>query len=160
MFLGLLPILFIPVEAMCSSPNPDFSGTWKQSNERCIPRRKGDVVLRIENRGPELVVETTAHRGSEPARQAMQRYTTDGNVSVSTGADGDEFHTSIARAGNSLIFSVEEHEDGRVIQSKETWTLIENGTALERVRETATASDSARKQTLIYVREAPNTGTK
>jgi hypothetical protein len=33
-----------------------------------------------------------------------------------------------------LVFSVEEHEDGRIILSRETWTLIENGDALERCR--------------------------
>ena len=74
-------------------------------------------------------------RSSGPPRHAVQRYSTDGKTSVSTGADGDEFHTSVTWSGPSLVFAVEEHEDGRIILSKETWTLIENGTALERCRE-------------------------
>ena len=158
MFLGLLPTLFLPVEAMCSSPHPDFSGTWKQSNERCAPKRKGDVTLRIEHRDPDLTVETTALRSSGPPRHALQRYTTDGKVSLSTGADGDEFHTSTVWDANNLILAIEEHEEGRIIRSRETWTLIENGTVLQRVREGLNASpDGFEKQTLIYLRTAPQT---
>jgi hypothetical protein len=143
---------------ICSQPNPNFSGTWKQSTERSIPRRTGNVTLHIEHHDPELAVETTVIRGSAASRHAEQHYTTDGKVSVSTGADGDEFRTSIVWSGQSLVFSVEEHEDGRIILSRETWTLIENGAALERVREGAKGSpDSTGKQTLIYLREVPQT---
>ena len=68
---------------------------------------------------------------------------------MSTGADGDEFHTSITWSGLSLVFAVEEHEDGRILLSKETWTLLENGAVLQRVRG---RSDGGEKQTLIYTR--------
>ena len=153
----LLTVLTAPA-GICSQPKPDFSGTWKQSNERSIPRRTGNVTLHIEHRDPELTIETTVIRGSTAPRHAEQRYTTDGKVSVSTGADGDEFHTSVVWRGQSLVFSVEEHEDGRMILSRETWTLIENGAALQRVREGLNASPhGAGKQTLIYLREAPQT---
>jgi hypothetical protein len=158
LFLGLFPILVLGRAALGSPPNPDFSGVWKQNNERSVPPRKGDVTLRIEHHDPDLTVETTAARSSGPPRHAVQRYTTDGKTSVSTGADGDEFHTSIVWSGPSLAFSIEEHEDGRIILSKETWTLIENGAALERVREgLKTAPDGSGKQTLIYLRQAPPT---
>jgi hypothetical protein len=101
-----------------------------------------------------LIVETTMVRSAGPLRHAVQRYSTDGKTSVSTGADGDEFHTSIAWKGPSLTFSVEEHEDGRILLSKETWTLIENGSALQRDREDAnTSAGGTRKQTLIYLRQ-------
>ena len=53
--------------------------------------RSGKVTLHIEHRDPELTVETTVIRGSVAPRHAEQRYTTDRKVSVSTGADGDEF---------------------------------------------------------------------
>jgi hypothetical protein len=132
---------------------PNFSGLWKQSNERCVPRRTGEVILRIDHRDPILTVETSSSRGSAAPRQAVQRYTTDGKVSVTTGADGDEFHTSIVWSGSSLVFSIEEHEDGRVILSKETWTLTENNGVLQRVRERL---DGGEKKILIYLRELPN----
>jgi hypothetical protein len=159
MFLGLLLAVLMAPRGICAQPNPDFSGTWKQSNERSMPKRMGDVTLDIDHRDPELTVETTILRGSAPARHAVQRYTTDGKVSISTGTDGDEFHTSIVWSGQSLIFSVEEHEDGRILLSKETWTLIENGAALQRVREGVNASpDGAGKQTLIYLRVTDRSG--
>jgi hypothetical protein len=128
---------------------PNFSEIWKQSNERCVPKRTGEVTLRINHRDPTLTVETSSFRGSAAPRQAVQHYTTDGKVSVTTGADGDEFHTLIVWSGSSLVFSVEEHEDGRVILSKETWTLTENNAALQRVRERL---DGGEKQILIYLR--------
>lgn len=157
-FLGVLPTLLLASTGICLTPNPDFSGTWKLSGERSTPKRTGNVTLHIDQRDPELTVETTIDRNSGAPRCAVQRYTTDGTVSVSTGADGDEFHTSIVWSRQSLIFSVEEHEDGHVILSKETWTLMENGAVLQRVRGGVSSSpDGAGKQTLIYLREARQT---
>ncbi len=150
--LALLPALLLASAGVCSPSNANFSGTWKQSDERCIPRRTGDVTLHIDHRDPDLTVETTVLRGSGPPRHAVQRYRTDGKTSVSTGADGDEFHTSIVWNGQSLVFSIEEHEDGRILLSRETWTLIDNGDALKRDREHLNAAEGSRKQTLIYLR--------
>jgi hypothetical protein len=145
-------VLFAVLVAAAGSlaqQTPNFSGIWKQSNERCQPVRHGDVTLRIDHHEPELTVETEIRRGADPEKKATQRYTTDGKTSVTTGADGDEFHTSIARSGGSLVFSVEEHEDGRILKSKETWTLVEGGATLERVRELS----EGRKDVLIYQRQ-------
>jgi hypothetical protein len=131
---------------------PEFSGFWKQDNDRCQPRSNANVTLRIEQRDPELTVETSMTHGSQNPRRAVQRYTTDGKVSISTGIDGDEFHTSIVFSGQSLLFSIEEHEEGRIILSKETWTLIDDGAGLQRVRERV---DGGEKQILVYRRESP-----
>lgn len=127
---------------------PDFSGQWKQDNDRCQPKRNGDVTLRIEHRDPQLTVETSISRNSASLRHAFQRYTTDGKISVSTGADGDEFHTSVVWKDLSLVFSIEEHEDGRILPSKETWSVVEDGATIERIRERL----NGEKQTLIYRR--------
>lgn len=142
--------LLLAIAGMARSQTlPDFSGVWKQDNERCRPKRNGDVTVRIEHRDPELTVETTMSRGSQSARHAVQKYTTDGKSSVSTGADGDEFHTSVVWKDSSLAFSIEEHEDGRILKSTERWTLIEDGATLERVRE----KPDGEKQVLIYSRQ-------
>ncbi len=136
-----------------SQGTPDFSGLWKQDNDRCQPKRNGDVTLRIEHHDPELAVETSispnsVSRNSASARHAIQKYTTDGKVSASTGADGDEFNTSVVWKNSSLVFSIEEHEDGRILQSKETWLVIEDGATLERIRE----RPHGEKQTLFFRR--------
>ena len=125
---------------------PDFSGLWKQDDDRCQPKRSGDVTLHIEYHNPELTIETSISHGSQISRHAVQKYTTDGKVSVSTGADGDEFHTSIIWKDSSLVFAIEEHEDGRILHSQETWSLIENGATLQRIRERA----NGEKQILFY----------
>jgi len=127
---------------------PDFSGLWKQDNDRCRPKRNGDVTLHIERRDPEFTVETTISRASASPRHAVQKYTTDGKVSISTGADGEEFHTSVAWKDASLVFAIEEHEDGRILQSKETWSVIEEGATLERIRE----HPNGETQTLFFRR--------
>jgi hypothetical protein len=149
-FLGLLTMLLL-VPGMCWAANPDFSGTWKQSNERSTPGRKGDVTLHIDYGGSQLTVETAIVSSNGAPRHALQHYTMDGKPSVSTGADGDEFHTAVTRRGPALVFSVEEHEDGRIILSQETWTLIENGGAIERRRE----REGGAQDVIIYLREAP-----
>ena len=115
----------------------EFAGIWKQDNERCQPKRDGDVTLQIEENGSRLTVETSVSGGSKRKRQATQSYTTDGKTSISTGADGDQFHTAVIRKAADLVFSIEEHEDGRILRSLETWSLIDNGQTLERVRERA-----------------------
>jgi hypothetical protein len=129
---------------------PDFSGQWKQDNDRCQPKRSGDVSLRIEQSSAALVVETTISHGEGKSRHAVQKYTTDGKVSVSTGADGDEFHTGAVWKDATLVFSIEEHEDGRILLSTETWSLIEGGATLERIRE----RPNGETQTLFF-RRAP-----
>jgi hypothetical protein len=148
-FLNIV-LLSTAVGVAFSQRTPDFSGQWKQDNDRCQPKRNGDVTLRIEHREPELTVETSISRNSQTPRHALQKYTTDGKVSISTGADGDEFHTSVVWKDASLVFSIEEHEDGRILKSKETWSLIDSGATLERVRERPDGD----KQTLFF-RRAP-----
>jgi hypothetical protein len=145
----LFLLLTMAVTAVAQSA-PGFSGLWKQDNDRCQPKRKADITLRIEHYDPELTVETSISRNSGNARHAVQKYTTDGMVSVSTGADGDEFHTSVVWKDASLVFSIEEHEDGRILRSNETWSVIEDGATLERTRE----GDDGRKQILFFRRIA------
>jgi hypothetical protein len=146
-----LSIFLLSAIAIAARPQtvPDFSGIWKQDNERCLPKRSGNLMLRIEHHDPELTVETTVSHDSVNARHAVQTYTTDGRVSVSTGADGDEFHTTVAWKDSGLVFSIEEHEGGRILRSTETWSLIENGATLQRIRERA----NGEKQILFFERQ-------
>jgi hypothetical protein len=146
-FLGIL-LLSTAAAVAWSQGTPDFSGLWKQDNDRCQPKRNGDVMLRIEHHDPELTVETSISRNSVSSRHSIQKYTTDGKVSVSTGADGDEFNTSVVWKDSSLVFSIEEHEDGRILQSKETWLVIEKGATLEKIRERL----NGEKQTVFFRR--------
>jgi len=141
-------LLSTTVPIAWSQGTSGFSGVWKEDNDRCEPKRNGEVTLRIEYHDPYLTVETSISRNSANPRHAIQKYTTDGKVSVSTGTDGDEFHTSVARKDSSLIFSIEEHEDGRILPSKETWSVIENGATLARIRERPNGD----KQTLLFRR--------
>jgi hypothetical protein len=92
---SLILLISMPI-AIWPQTAPDFTGLWKQTNDRCLPKRSGDVTLRIQQHNPELTIETSISPDSSNPRHAMQKYTTDGKIGVSTGADGDEFHTAIA----------------------------------------------------------------
>jgi hypothetical protein len=144
--MKVLLIVIAAIGFAADASTPDFSGIWKQSNEECLPRRTGDVTLRIEHRDPELVVETTSK--GLITRHALQRYSTDGAVSGSTGADGDEFYSIVVWKDGTLVFDITEIEDGKQLKSTEIWSLIGGGERLKRMRRTAKAGD----QTLIYVR--------
>ena len=105
------------------------------------------MTLSIQHRDPELVVETTSK--GRTAKHALQRYTTDGLESKSTGADGDEFHSRVVWKNGSLIFDIVEFEDSKRLKSTEIWSLIDGGMTLRRVRRT----EKSGEQTLIYVRK-------
>lgn len=149
-------LLLLTVVTAVARPQatPDFSGLWVQDNDRCQPKRTGDVTLHIEHHSAELVVETSIAHASPRSRRAVQKYTIDGEVSVSTGADGDEFHTKVIRRGSSLVFTIEEHEDGHILHSQETWSVIEKSATLERIRE----RPNGEKQILFYRRRQSFTG--
>lgn len=144
--MKLLLIAAVAFGLAADGPIPDFSGTWKQSNEQSLPRRTGDVTLRIEHRDPEFVVETTSK--GLIARHALQRYTTDGKESKSIGADGDEFHSIVVWNEGTLMFDIVEIENGKRLKSTEVWSLSDGGMSLKRVRRT----EKAAEQTLIYLR--------
>ncbi len=150
-FLVAILIAVWTAQVLPAQGHPSFSGVWKQNNERSQPARKGNVTLKIDHREPLLTVETTILRSSGSPRTAKQEYSTDGKRSTTTGADGDEFLSSVTWKGSGLVFDIEEHEDGRTIRSKETWTLIDGGNTLQRVRE---YPDGTPQQTLIYLRQA------
>jgi hypothetical protein len=147
MFLEILLLVMAAAVARAQG-TPEFTGLWKQDNDRCQPRRNGDVKLRIEHHGPELTVETSISRDTSSSPHAVQQYTTDGKVSASTGADGDVFYTSVVWKGSSLVFSIEEHEDGHILPSKETWSLSEGGATLEKVRD----RPNSERQTFFFRR--------
>jgi hypothetical protein len=90
-FLGLVPMLLLAPARLWPQPNPDFSGTWKLSGERSTPKRTGNTTLRIDDHDPELTVETTIVRDTGSPRHALQRYSTDGKVSVSIGQTATSF---------------------------------------------------------------------
>jgi hypothetical protein len=144
--MNLLLIAVMAFGFLAEGPIPDFSGTWKQSNEQSSPKRTGDVTLRVEHRDPQLVVETTSK--GLITRHAVQRYTTDGKESKSIGADGDEFHSIVVWKDGALAFDIVEIEDGKRLKSTELWSLTDGGMSLKRVRRT----EKAGEQTLIYVR--------
>jgi hypothetical protein len=143
--MSLLLIGIMALGFLAEVSVPDFSGSWKQSNEQCSPKRTGDVALRIEHRAPELIVETTSKGPS--TRHALQRYTTDGVESKSIGADGDEFHSIVVWRDDALVFDIVEIEEGKRLKSTEIWRLIDGGRGLRRVRRT----EKVGEQTLIYV---------
>jgi hypothetical protein len=67
--LGIL-LLSTATAAAWSQGAPDFSGLWKQDNDRCQPMRNGEVTLQIEHHDPTMTVETAMVRTSGSVRHA------------------------------------------------------------------------------------------
>ncbi|HLI76879.1 MAG TPA: hypothetical protein VKV02_08030 [Acidobacteriaceae bacterium] len=144
--LGALWLHILPATAQ--GAKPDFSGTWKKDNAQSTSIRPGTVTMKIEQHDPQLKVEMIVARPMDPERRSVQDYTTDGKESVSTGADGDKFYTKVVWQNGALVFNVEEHEDGRVLHSTETWTLSPDGQTITRLRHT-----ERDEQRILYVRQ-------
>jgi hypothetical protein len=142
-----LLFLFLCSTTLFAQSKPDFSGVWQQDNAHSVPARFGEVTLRIAHQDPELSVETTILRTGRAEQHAVQRYTTDGKPSTSIGADGDSFVTRIVWNEDALVFSIVEHEDGRTIESSETWSISDQGDTLKRVRRNSKAEG---EQVLLY----------
>ncbi len=141
-FLLAFPVL------LAQSTKPNFSGTWKKDNAHSTPARPGEVTMRIEHHDPELIVNLTITRPSAPEQHVQQRYTTDGKESVSTGADGDSYHTKVVWRDGALVFTIVEHEDDNLINSLEVWSVSPDGGTLTRVRR-----GESGEQTIVYVRQ-------
>ncbi len=84
--LGILVLSGVGVAGHAQA-TPNFSGQWKQDNDRCQPRLSSEVTLRIEHHDRDLTVETFITRSSANPQHVVQKYTTDGKVSMTTGAD-------------------------------------------------------------------------
>jgi hypothetical protein len=151
--LALLAALLVAPGGLCAPPETDVSGvpgnratrTLGASPGAATCRRASITTIRIARWKQQLSA------GPSAPRRALHHYTTDGRTSISTGTDGDEFHTSVVWNGRDLVFSIEEHEEGRVIFSHETWSVTDGGAAIEIRRERA--QDQARKQTVVYLRQ-------
>jgi len=133
---------------------------WHGRRERRISRASGSRTTIAVSRSAmarsrlESSIANRSSRWKHRSRAIPQARGTRSEVhnrwkfSVSTGADGDEFKTSVVWKDSRLVFSIEEHEDGRILQSKETWSVIEDGATLERIRE----HPNGEKQTLFFRR--------
>ena len=74
-YLSVLLFSAITIAARPQSA-PDFSGLWIQDNDRCQPKRSGNVTLLIEHHDPELTITTSISHDSGLAA-CDQQYTID-----------------------------------------------------------------------------------
>jgi hypothetical protein len=149
----LAALLAVPAltAALHAETHPDFSGVWKQANERCIPKQSGEATITIKQHDPQISIEMASKMGTAPVSRGEKLYTLNGKPTMMKDSEGDEVDNSVTWHDKSIVFSTDEHEDGRILHSEETWTLVENGSVLQRIR---TGLKSGRTQTLIYVKES------
>lgn len=126
---------------------PDFSGLLEQDNDRCQPKRSGDVTLRIEHHSAELVAETSIAHASPHSRRAVQKYTimeksryqqerTETNSTPGVSVEVQAW-SSLSRSMRTATFSIRRRRG-----------LIEMSATLERIRERPNGG----KQILFYRR--------
>ncbi len=129
-----------------------MSGTWRQNNERSIPpphNKTHRYKMTVEASDETLRVRIIANKG-HGERNLDLNYEIGGRELVYTGMDGDEYHSKVHWDGDRLVFTTVEHERGRPIPSQETWTLIDSGNSLQRVKVSSAPGEESKS---VYVLE-------
>jgi hypothetical protein len=132
-------LLLLMAAGLCAQTRPDFNGLWRQNNERCTPKRTSsgfDYSNRIAQSDLDLKV-TTITKGDRGERSYDRAYKTDGSEQISKDAEGDEFHTRVSWELDKLVFDTVEKDRAGTITTTETWTLIDSGKTLKKVRRTS-----------------------
>ena len=108
----------------------DFSGTWKQNMEKSPTKSSWlkSYVNKIELQDTNLKVTTTTV-GDRGERTYDRTYVI-GKEQTSQDREGDQFTTSVKWDGNTLVFETVEKEHDAVLNSKEVWTLSDDGKTL------------------------------
>jgi len=136
--LFLAALLQVGVQTATISPAAEnWSGHWLQNNQRSAPapRNKSYTFqMDVELNGSQLQIHSSMNNGRNGDRKLDLTYEIGGKEIVYTGMDGDEFHAKARWSGDELLFTVVEHERGRLIPFAETWTLIDGGKSLRRVK--------------------------
>jgi hypothetical protein len=130
----------------------NLSGTWQQNNERSIPPPRNKThSYKMTVQASEKVLRVRVVANSGHAERTLDlNYEIGGKELVYTGIDGDEYHSKVHWDGDSLIFTTVEHERGRLIPSQETWTLIDSGNSLQRVKVSGAPGEESKN---VYVLE-------
>ncbi len=130
----------------------NLSGTWQQNNERSIPPLRNKThryKMTVEASNEIVRVRVTSNNG-HGERNLDLTYQIGGKELVYTGMDGDEYHSKVHWDGGSLVFTTVEHERGRLIPSEETWTLLDSGNSLQRVKVSSAPGQESKS---VYVLE-------
>jgi hypothetical protein len=148
---GLL-VLLCSTRLAYPQSRPDFSGTWRQNNERTVPRPKDDSYSYraiVDQHDSVLDVVVSVVGGREQGELHLN-YSIGGGELVYIGLDHDEFHTTVRWRGQELVFDTVEYERGEKVLVTETWSLLEGGHTLKRVKE---ENGPDKHSTRIYILE-------
>ena len=123
-------LLAFLVTAASAQTRPDFSGTWKQNMEKSPTKSSWlkSYVNKIEIQDTTLKVTTTTV-GDRGERTYDRTYVI-GKEQKSQDNEGDEFTTNVKWEGKTLVFETVEKEHDSVLNSKEVWTLSDDGRTL------------------------------
>ncbi len=138
-------------DLVVSDARAQFAGSWQQNNDRCVPSPRSKAVsnkMTVTLNNPTLRVHIVSNNG-RGERQLDLTYEIDGKEIVYTGMDGDEYHSKVRWAANSLVFTNVEHERGRIVPSQEIWTLLDSGKSLQRVRVTTDSAEDAKHTCIL-----------
>lgn len=117
-----MPLLFSFLLLLSAQSPRDFAGEWQQTGVK-------NYSMTVGVDGNEVRVHVTSARGHLDVL-----YQIGGKETVYTGLDGDEFHSRLTFEDAQFVFRIVEHERGEEIQSKEVWSLTNEGKTLKRVK--------------------------
>lgn len=117
-------LLCIPAVAQ-QQQHPDFSGTWKQNNERSQRKSQTVYTNKILWQEPELHV-TTMTEGTRGEFAYTRAYTIGAAPKLRHNKDGEDKQQAVKWDGDALVFDTTEGDRHTV----ETWRLSEGGRVL------------------------------
>ena len=110
---------------------PNFSGLWKQNMEKSSKTSLQSYANKIEHTGSTLKV-TTVSGGSRGESSFDKTYEI-GKETKNADREGDQFTSVVKWEGQTLVFVTVEKEKGGTIETRETWTLSDDGRTLTKV---------------------------
>jgi len=132
---------------------PNFSGTWDlqvaKSDFGPLPAPESQTHT-IEHKDPKLKM-TTASKGAQGDFTIERNLTTDG-VEASYQAQERPWKTKVRRVEKTLVLEHEFELEGNKIQIKDTWSLADDGKALQSER-VLNSSFGEANQKLVFTKK-------
>ncbi len=149
---GIVILALLSV-ASAFGQTPDFTGTWKQVDQSSLVR-----IDRIEQNGPYLKVAMDSR--SAPGSTARlgfvlmgtHEYNIDGEERADSGYNGRQRWMTIGWQGSALVFLRIVKAGYRVIVTRETWVLSDDGNTLTRTTRVINM-DGVTKSTVTFERQ-------
>jgi len=127
-FVGFFTVASWTIE---TQGQPNFSGVWKQNMAKSSKTSLQSYTQKIEHAGNVLKITTIT--GGPRGESSFDKPYEIGKETKSSDKEGDQFTSVVTWEGQTLVFLTSEQEESGTIDTRETWTLSDDGRTLTKV---------------------------